>query len=70
MNIFPSRKLSASRPGKSDFALLLLTSFEKLLGFLLYLFTPVSDRDELFSNLDTEDALDFEDKLDSWLPCI
>ena len=38
--------------------------------FLLYLFTPVSDRDEVFSNLDTEDALDFEDKLDSWLLCI
>ena len=38
--------------------------------FLLYLFTPVSDRDEWFSNLDTEDALDFEDKLDSWLLCI
>ena len=35
--IFPSRKLSASCPGKGDFALLLLTSFEKLLGFLLYL---------------------------------
>ena len=40
------------------------------LGFLLYLFTPVSDRDEWFSNLDTEDALDFEEKLDSWLLCI
>ena len=35
--IFPSRKLSASCPGKCDFALLLLTSFEKLLGSLLYL---------------------------------
>ena len=56
--------------GKGDFALLLLTSFEKLLGFLLYLFPPVSDRDEWFSNLDTEDALDFEDNLDSWLLCI
>ena len=33
-------------------------------------FPPVSDRDEWFSNLDTEDALDFEDKLDSWLLCI
>ena len=66
----PNQKLSASCPGKCDFALLLLTSFEKLLSFLLYLFTPVSDRDERFSNLDTEDVLDFEDKLDSWLLCI
>ena len=54
-------------PGKCDFALLLLTSLEKLLSFLLYLFTPVSDRDEWSSNLDTEGALDFEEKLDSWL---
>ena len=51
--------------GKMDFALLLLTSFEKFLSFLLYLFTPVSDRDESSSNLDTKDALDFQDKLDS-----
>ena len=36
----------------------------------MYLFTPVSDRDEWFSNLDTEDEQDFEDKLDSWLLCI
>ena len=56
--------------GKCDFALLLLTSFEKLLSFLLYLFTPVSDRDEWFSNLDTEDALDFEEKLDFLLLCV
>ena len=70
INIFPSEKLFASCPGKCDFVLLLLTSFEKLLSFLLYLFTPVSDRDEWFSNLDTEDALDFEEKLDSWLLCI
>ena len=46
IDIFPSRKLSGSCPGKCDFALLLLTLFEKLLRFLLYLFTPVSDRDE------------------------
>ena len=65
----PSRKLSASCPGKGDFALLLLTSFEKLVVFLLYLFTPVSDRDEWFSNLDTKDPLEFQDKLDSWLLC-
>ena len=37
---------------------------------LLYLFTPVSDRDEWLSKMDTEDALDFEAKLDSWLLCI
>ena len=42
----------------------------EIFWFLLYLFTPVSDRDEWFSNLDTEDALDFKDKLDSWLLCI
>ena len=46
IDIFSSRKITASFPGKCDFALLLLTSFEKLLSFLLYLFTPVSDRDE------------------------
>ena len=34
----------------------MLTSFEKLLGFLLYLFTPLSDRDEWSSSLETEDA--------------
>ena len=36
IDIFPSQKPSASCLGKGDFALLLLTSFEKLLGFLLY----------------------------------
>ena len=46
IDIFPSRKITASCPGKGDYALLLLTSFEKLVRFLLYLFTPVSDRDE------------------------
>ena len=39
-------------------------------GFFTVFFPPVSDRDEWFSNLDTKDALDFEDKLDSWLLCI
>ena len=66
----PKPELSARRPGKCDFALLLLTSFEKLLGFLLYPFTPLSDRDEWSSSLDTDDALDSEDKLDSRLLCI
>ena len=36
IDIFPNQKPSASCLGKGDFALLLLTSFEKLLGFLLY----------------------------------
>ena len=31
---------------------------------------PVSDRDGWSSNLDTEDALDFEEKLDSCLLCV
>ena len=66
----PKPETFCNCPGKCDFALLLLTSFEKLLGFLLYLFTPVSDRDEWFSILDTEDALDFDDQLDSLLLCI
>ena len=56
--------------GKGDFVLLLPTSVEKLLGFLLYLFTPVFDRDEWSSNLETEDAQEFEEKLDSFLLCI
>ena len=38
--------------------------------FFTVSFPPVSDHDEWFSNLDIEDALDFEDKLDSWLLCI
>ena len=33
-------------------------------------FPPASDHDERFSNLDTEDALGFEDKLDPWPLCI
>ena len=57
MDIFLSGKLSASCPGKGDFALLILTSFEKLLGFVLYLFTPLSDGDEWSSSLETVDAL-------------
>ena len=66
----PKPELSSSCPRKCNFALLLITSFEKLLSCLLYLFIPVSDRDEWSLNLDTEDALHFEDKLDSWLICI
>ena len=46
IDIFLSRKLSASCTGKCDLSLLLLTSFEKHLSFLLYLFTPGSYRDE------------------------
>ena len=46
IDILPGGKLSASCPGKCDFALLLLTTFEALLRFLLHVFTPVSDRDE------------------------
>ena len=38
--------------------------------FFTIFFPPVSDRDEWFSNLDTEDEQDFEEKLDSWLLCI
>ena len=55
-----------------EMRLCIITTYliEKLLSFLLYLFTPVSDRDEWSSNLDTEGALDFKDKLDSWLLCI
>ena len=53
----PKLETFASCPGKWDFALLLLTSFEKLLSFLLDLFSPVSDRDEWSSNLDTENAM-------------
>ena len=34
--------------------------------FFTISFPPVSDRDEWFSNLDTEDALDFDDQLDSF----
>ena len=52
--------------GEGDFELLQLTSFEKLLSFLLYLLSPVSYRDEWSSDQDTEDVLDSEGKLDSW----
>ena len=46
-----------------------ITTFEALLSFLLYVLTPVSDRQEWSSNLVTEAALDSENKLDSWLLC-
>ena len=44
----PKRETFCQLSGKGDFALLLLTSFEKRLCFLLYLFTPLSDHDEWF----------------------
>ena len=46
-----------------------ITTFEALLSFLLHVLTPVCDRHEWSSNLHTEDALDSEDKRDSWLLC-
>ena len=53
--------------GEMPLCIITITTFEALLSFLLYVLTPVSDRHEWSSNLDTEAALDSEDKLDSWL---
>ena len=49
--------------GEMPLCIITITTFEALLSFLLFVLTPVSDRHEWSSNLDTEVALD------SWLLC-
>ena len=53
--------------GEMPLGIITITTFEALLSFLLYVLTSVSCRREWSSNLDTEAALDSEDKRDSWL---
>ena len=55
--------------GERRLCVVTITTFDALLSFLLHFLTPVSDRHEWSSNLDTETALDSENKLDSWLLC-
>ena len=49
--------------GEMPLCIITITTFEALLSVLLYVRTPVSDRHQWSSNLDTEVALD------SWLLC-
>ena len=57
-------------PGKVRLCIIITYFILETSPFFTVSFHPVCDRGEWFSNLDTEDALDLEDKLDSWLLCI